>query len=94
MAKLYELSTGYKNIEYLLENGEDNEELEAVLNSLDADVEELSHENKTNVVKMICEMAYSLSIDDLKKVILMLKEHLKILRNAVCGQNKLYMIHL
>ena len=27
MAKLYELSTGYKNIEYLLENGEDNEEL-------------------------------------------------------------------
>ena len=25
MAKLYELSTGYKNIEYLLENGEDNE---------------------------------------------------------------------
>ena len=40
----------------------------------DADVEKLSHENKTNVVKMICEMAYSLSVDDLKKVILKLKE--------------------
>ena len=33
MAKLYELSTGYKNIEYLLENGEDNEELAAVSSS-------------------------------------------------------------
>ena len=35
----------------------------------DADVEKLSHENKTNVVTMICEMSYSLSIDDLKELL-------------------------
>ena len=40
MAKLYELSPGYKNIEYLLENGEDIEELAAVLNSLGEDIED------------------------------------------------------
>ena len=34
MAKLYELTTGYKNIEYLIEMGESTEELEAVLNSI------------------------------------------------------------
>ena len=49
MAKLYELSTGYKNIEYLLENGEDNEELAAVLNSLDAEIEDKAE----NIAKLI-----------------------------------------
>ena len=50
MAKLYELSTGYKNIEYLLENGEDNEELAAVLNSLDAEIEDKA-ENIAKILK-------------------------------------------
>ena len=49
MAKLYELSTGYKNIEYLLENGEDSEELAAVLNSLDAEIEDKAE----NIAKLI-----------------------------------------
>ena len=49
MAKLYELSTGYKNIEYLLENGEDNEELAAVLNSLDEEIEDKAE----NIAKLI-----------------------------------------
>ena len=49
MAKLYELSTGYKNIEYLLENGENNEELAAVLNSLDAEIEDKAE----NIAKLI-----------------------------------------
>ena len=49
MAKLYELSTGYKNIEYLLENGEDNEELAAVLNTLDAEIEDKAE----NIAKLI-----------------------------------------
>ena len=49
MAKLYELSTGYKNIEYLLENGEDNEELEAVLNSLGEEIEDKAE----NIAKLI-----------------------------------------
>ena len=49
MAKLYELSTGYKNIEYHLENGEDNEELAAVLNSLDAEIEDKAE----NIAKLI-----------------------------------------
>ena len=50
MAKLYELSTGYKNIEYLLENGENNEELAAVLNSLDAEIEDKA-ENIAKIIK-------------------------------------------
>ena len=50
MAKLYELSTGYKNIEYLLENGEDNEELAAVLNSLDEEIEDKA-ENIAKILK-------------------------------------------
>ena len=50
MAKLYELSTGYKNVEYLLENGEDNEELAAVLNSLDAEIEDKA-ENIAKILK-------------------------------------------
>ena len=50
MAKLYELSTGYKNIEYLLENGENNEELAAVLNSLDAEIEDKA-ENIAKILK-------------------------------------------
>ena len=49
MSKLYELSTGYKNIEYLLENGEDNEELAAVLNSLDEEIEDKAE----NIAKLI-----------------------------------------
>ena len=49
MAKLYEIATGYKNIEYLLENGEDNEELAAVLNSLDAEIEDKAE----NIAKLI-----------------------------------------
>ena len=49
MAKLYELSTGYKNIEYLLENGEDNEELAAVLNSLSEEIEDKAE----NIAKLI-----------------------------------------
>ena len=49
MAKLYELSTGYKNIEYLLENGEDNEELAAVLNSLGEEIEDKAE----NIAKLI-----------------------------------------
>ena len=49
MAKLYELSTGYKNIEYLLENREDSEELAAVLNSLDAEIEDKAE----NIAKLI-----------------------------------------
>ena len=49
MAKLYELATGYKNIEYLIELGEDNEELEAVLNSLDAEIEDKAE----NIAKLI-----------------------------------------
>lgn len=50
MAKLYELSTGYKNIEYLLENGEDNEELAAVLNSLGEEIEDKA-ENIAKILK-------------------------------------------
>jgi len=50
MAKLYELSTGYKNIEYLLENGEDNEELVAVLNSLGEEIEDKA-ENIAKILK-------------------------------------------
>ena len=49
MAKLYELSTGYKNIEYLLENGEDSEELAAVLNSLGEEIEDKAE----NIAKLI-----------------------------------------
>ena len=49
MAKLYELSTGYKNIEYLLESGEDNEELAAVLNSLSEEIEDKAE----NIAKLI-----------------------------------------
>ena len=49
MAKLYELSTGYKNIEYLLENGEDNEELQAVLDSLGEEIEDKAE----NIAKLI-----------------------------------------
>ena len=49
MAKLYEIATGYKNIEYLLENGEDSEELAAVLNSLDAEIEDKAE----NIAKLI-----------------------------------------
>ena len=50
MAKLYELATGYKNIEYLIELGEDKEELEAVLNSLDAEIEDKA-ENIAKIIK-------------------------------------------
>ena len=50
MAKLYELSTGYKNIEYLLENGEDNEELQAVLDSLGEEIEDKA-ENIAKILK-------------------------------------------
>ena len=49
MAKLYELSTGYKNIEYLLENGENNEELQAVLDSLGEEIEDKAE----NIAKLI-----------------------------------------
>ena len=50
MAKLYELSTGYKNIEYLLENGEDKEKLEAVLNNLNDEIENKA-ENIAKIIK-------------------------------------------
>ena len=49
MAKLYELSTGYKNIEYLLGNGEDSEELAAVLNSFGEEIEDKAE----NIAKLI-----------------------------------------
>lgn len=49
MAKLYELSTGYKNIEYSLENGEDNEELQVVLDSLGEEIEDKAE----NIAKLI-----------------------------------------
>ena len=49
MAKLYELSTGYKNIEYLLENGENNEELQTVLDSLGEKIEDKAE----NIAKLI-----------------------------------------
>ena len=49
MAKLYELSTGYKNIEYLLENGENNEELQVVLDSLGEEIEDKAE----NIAKLI-----------------------------------------
>ena len=49
MAKLYELSTGYKNIEYLLENEEDNEELKAVLDNLSEEIEDKAE----NIAKLI-----------------------------------------
>lgn len=50
MAKLYELSTGYKNIEYLIELGGNEEELNAVLNSLDAEIEDKA-ENIAKILK-------------------------------------------
>ena len=50
MAKLYELSTGYKNIEYLIELGGNEEELNAVLNSLDAEIEDKA-ENIAKIIK-------------------------------------------
>lgn len=50
MAKLYELATGYKNIEYLIELGGNEEELNAVLNSLDAEIEDKA-ENIAKILK-------------------------------------------
>ena len=50
MAKLYELATGYKNIEYLIELGGNEEELNAVLNSLDAEIEDKA-ENIAKIIK-------------------------------------------
>ena len=49
MAKLYEIATGYKNIEYILENGGGNEELASVLNSLDEEIEDKAE----NIAKLI-----------------------------------------
>ena len=49
MAKLYELSTGYKNIEYLIELGGNEEELNAVLNSLGEEIEDKAE----NIAKLI-----------------------------------------
>ena len=49
MAKLYELATGYKNIEYLIELGEDKEELEAVLNAIGGEIEDKAE----NIAKLI-----------------------------------------
>lgn len=40
----------------------------------DADVEKISHDSRANIAKMICEMAHSLSTDDLKKVIVKVEE--------------------
>ena len=50
MAKLYELTTGYKNIEYLIEMGESTEELEAVLNSIGGEIEDKA-ENIAKIIK-------------------------------------------
>ena len=50
MAKLYELATGYKNIEYIIELGGNEEELNAVLNSLDAEIEDKA-ENIAKIIK-------------------------------------------
>ena len=50
MAKLYELATGYKNIEYIIELGGNEEELAAVLNSLDAEIEDKA-ENIAKIIK-------------------------------------------
>ena len=49
MAKLYELATGYKNIEYHIELGEDTEELESVLNNLNDEIEDKAE----NIAKLI-----------------------------------------
>lgn len=77
MAKLYELSTGYKNIEYLLENGEDNEELAAVLNSLDAEIEDKAE----NIAKLIKN--YEADIEAFKTEEKRIAERRRTLENVV-----------
>ena len=77
MAKLYELSTGYKNIEYLLENGEDSEELAAVLNSLDAEIEDKAE----NIAKLIKN--YEADIEAFKEEEKRIAERRRTLENDV-----------
>ena len=77
MAKLYELSTGYKNIEYLLENGENNEELQVVLDSLGEEIEDKAE----NIAKLIKN--YEADIEAFKTEEKRIAERRRILENDV-----------
>lgn len=77
MAKLYELSTGYKNIEYILENGEDNEELKAVLDNLSEEIEDKAE----NIAKLIRN--YEADIEAFKKEEERIAERRRTLENIV-----------
>ena len=77
MTKLYELSTGYKNIEYLLENGENNEELKTVLDSLGEEIEDKAE----NIAKLIKN--YEADIDAFKTEEKRIAERRRTLENDV-----------